>query len=94
MHGTTLPVALSVNLAPGSSGGANPASGASILFSTNTGTVSNGTTSGTKVIATTNASGAASVKLTLPSAARTVTVTAEGPYGLGHPIVAFTETSQ
>jgi hypothetical protein len=93
-HGTTLPVALAVNLAPGSSGGANPASGASILFSTNAGTLSNGTTSGSKVIAITNSSGVASVTLTLPSAAQTVTVTAEGPYGLGHPIVTFTATSQ
>jgi hypothetical protein len=47
-----------------------------------------------KVIATTDASGVASVTLTLPSGAQTVTVTAEGPYGLGHPIVTFTETSQ
>lgn len=94
MHGTTLPVALSVNLAPGSSGGANPASGASILFSTNAGTLSNGTTSGSKAIATTNSSGVASVTLGLPPAAQAVTVTAEGPYGLGHPVVTFTETSQ
>jgi hypothetical protein len=94
MHATTLPVALAVNLAPGSSGGTNPASGASIFFSTNAGTISNGTTSGSKVIATTNASGVASVTLTLPSAAQTVTVTAEGPYGLGHPMATFTETSQ
>lgn len=94
MHGTTLPVALAVNLAPGSSGGANPAGGASILFSTNAGTISNGATSGSKVIATSDSSGVASVTLTLPPAAQTVTVTAEGPYGLGHPIVTFTETSQ
>lgn len=94
MHGTTLPVALSVNLAPGSSGGANPASGASVFFRTNAGTLSNGTTSGSKVIATTNATGAASVTLTLPSGAQAVTVMAEGPYGLGHPTVTFAETSQ
>ena len=93
-HATTLPVALSVNLAPGSSGGANPASGASILFSTNAGTLSNGTTSGAKVIAITNSSGVASVALTLPATARVVTVTAEGPFGLGHPIATFSETSQ
>jgi Glycoside hydrolase family 44 len=92
--GTMLPVVLSVNLAPGSSGGANPASGASILFSTNAGTLSNGTTNNSKVIATTDSSGAASVTLTLPSSAQTVEVTAEGPYGLGHPTVTFTETSQ
>jgi glycosyl hydrolase family 44 len=94
MHGTALPVGLAVNLAPGSSGGASPASGASILFSTNAGTLSNGTTTGSKVIATTNSSGVASVTLTLPSGAQTVMVTAEGPYGLGHPTAQFTETSQ
>jgi hypothetical protein len=94
MHGTTLPVALAVNLAPGSSGGVNPASGASMLFSTNAGTLSNGTASGSKVIATTNSSGVASVTLMLPPGAQTATVTAEGPYGLGHPSVKFTETSQ
>ena len=94
LHGSTLPVALSVNLAPGNSGGANPASGASVLFSTNAGTLSNGTTNDAKVIATTNSSGVASVALTLPSTAQTVTVTVEGPYGLGHPTVTFTETSQ
>jgi hypothetical protein len=93
-HGTTLPVMLAVNLAPGSSGGANPASGASILFSTNAGTLSNGTASSSKVMAITDGSGVASVTLTLPSGAQTVMVTAEGPYGLGHPIVTFTETSQ
>jgi len=93
-HGTALPVALSVNLVPGSSGGTNPASGASIFFSTTVGTLSNGTISGSKVIATTNSSGTASVTLTLPSAAQTVTVTAEGPFGLGHPTAVFTETAQ
>lgn len=94
MHSTTLPVALSVNLAAGSSGGTNPANGASIFFSTNAGTLSNGTANGSKVIATTDGSGSASVTLTLPSIAKAVTVTAEGPYGLGHPTVTFTETSQ
>lgn len=93
-RGTTLPVSLMVSLAPGSSGGANPASGASILFSTNGGTLSNGTTNGSKLMATTDGSGVALVTLTLPSTAQTVTVTAEGPFGLGHPIVTFTETSQ
>lgn len=93
-HGTTLPVSLAVSLAPGNSGGANPASGASILFSTNAGTLSSGATSGSKVIAITDSSGFASVTLTLPSTAQTVTVTAEGPFGLGHPVVTFTETAQ
>ena len=92
--GTTLPVALAVNLAPGASGGASPASGASILFSTNAGTLTNGTTSGPKIIVTTDGSGAASATLTLPAGAQNVKVTAEGPYGLGHPVATFTETSQ
>jgi hypothetical protein len=35
----------------------------------------------------------ASVTLTLGSAG-TVNVTAEGQYGLGHPVASFTETSQ
>ena len=93
-HGTTLPVALQVNLAPGSSGGANPAKGASVFFKTSAGTLSNGTSSGSKVIATTDASGSASVTLSLPSTPQAVTITAEGPYGLGHPTVTFNETSQ
>lgn len=82
---------LSVSLSPGSSGGT--ASGASVLFSTTAGSLSNGTTSGAKVIAVTNSSGVASVTLTLPGAAQVVTVNAEGPYGLGHPEAAFTETA-
>ena len=94
MHATALPVALSVNLAPGSSGGANPAGGAGIFFSTSAGTLANGSNTGSKVLATTDASGSASVTLTLPSSAQSVTVTAEGPYGLGHPTVTFNETSQ
>jgi hypothetical protein len=49
---------------------------------------------GTKVIALTNSSGVASVKLTLPGSAGQVTVTAEGPFGLGHPVVTpFNETA-
>jgi hypothetical protein len=80
-----------VTLSAGSSGGTN--TGASVLFSASSGTLSNGTTSGAKVIAVTNSSGVASVTLTLPFTAEAVTVTAEGPYGLGHPEVTFTETS-
>ena len=89
--GSVLPTPLTVTLSPGSSGGTN--TGASVLFSTNSGTLSNGTTSGPKVIAVTNSSGVASVTLTL-GAAGTVNVTAEGQYGLGHPVANFTETSQ
>ncbi|SPE25524.1 conserved exported hypothetical protein [Acidobacteriia bacterium SbA2] len=91
--GSTLPTPLTVTLTPGSSGGGN--TGASILFTTNAGSLSNGTSSGSKVIAVTNSSGVASVTLMLPSTAEAVTVTAEGPYGLGHPVApTFTETSQ
>jgi hypothetical protein len=87
-----LPQALTVTLAPGASGGTN--TGASILFTASAGSLSNGTSSGSKVIAITNSSGVASVTLTLPSSAASVTVTAEGPYGLGHPVApAFTETA-
>jgi len=92
--GTTLPTPLTVTLSPGQSGGVSPEVGASILFTASAGTVSNGTTSGTKVIAVTNSSGVASVTLTLPGTAQTVNVQAEGPYGLGHPQVTFTETAQ
>jgi hypothetical protein len=90
--GSVLPQALTVTLAPGASGGTN--TGASILFTASAGSLSNGTSSGSKVIAITNSSGVASVTLTLPSSAASVTVTAEGPYGLGHPVApAFTETA-
>ena len=91
--GSTLPTPLTVTLTPGSSGGSN--TGASILFTASAGSLSTGTSSGSKVIAVTNSSGIASVTLTLPSTAEGVTVTAEGPYGLGHPVApTFTETSQ
>jgi hypothetical protein len=90
--GTTLSQALAVTLTPGASGGV--ASGASILFTTSAGTLSNGTTSGSKVIAVTNSSGVASVTLTLPSTAQTVNVQAEAPYALGNAIASFTETAQ
>jgi len=83
MHGTTL--TLSVTLNPGQSGGS--ATGASILFTTNAGSLS-------QRIVPTDSSGNASVTLTLPASTGTVTVTAEGPYGLGHPVATFTETSQ
>lgn len=95
--GTVLPINLSVTLSPGSSGGT--AAGASVFFTTSTGSLTNvqvGTEkvfSGPKVIAVTDSSGLARVTLTLPGAPGTVTVTAEGPYGLGHPVVTFNETA-
>jgi hypothetical protein len=92
--GATLPTPLTVTLTPGQSGGTSPAVGASILFTTSAGSLSNGTTSGTKVIAVTDSSGVASVQLTLPATQGQVQVQAEGPYGLGHPLVTFTETAQ
>jgi len=82
-HGATLN--LSVTLAPGSSGGT--ATGASVLFTADAGSLSSR-------IVTTNSSGVAAVVLTLPATPGAVHVTAEGPVGLGHPLVTFTETSQ
>jgi len=92
--GTALPQPLTVTLSAGQSGGT--VSGASIFFRTNAGVLSNGTTSGSKVIAVTNSSGVVSVTLTLPTTAQQVQVQAEGPYGLGHPELPseFTETAQ
>lgn len=93
------PVTLAVTFNPGASQGAAPgaptASGATIRFTTDAGTLSGGTTgSTTSQLVTTNASGVASVTLTLPATAGQVTVTAEGPYQLGHPVATFTETAQ
>jgi fibronectin type 3 domain-containing protein len=80
-------LALSVTLNAGSSGGTN--TGASVLFTTDTGNFGGAK----QQIVTTNGSGSAGVTLTLPAGAGTVHVTAEGPYGLGHPVVTFTETA-
>jgi hypothetical protein len=81
--GGTLTLSLTLNA--GSSGGS--VSGASIFFTPDSGSVSSR-------VATTDSSGNASVTLTLPPTAGTAHVTAEGPFGLGHPVVTFTETSQ
>ena len=75
---------LSVTLNPGSSGGS--AAGGTIFFTTSAGTLSSR-------IVTTDSNGNAAVVLTLPSTAGTVHVTAEGQYGLGHPVATFTETA-
>jgi hypothetical protein len=75
---------LTATLAPGSSGGT--ATGASIFFTTSAGTLSSR-------IVTTDVSGKASVVLTLPAGTGIVHITVEGPYGLGHPLATFTETS-
>jgi hypothetical protein len=89
--GTALAQPLTVTLSPGQPG--VTATGAGILFTTSAGTLSNGTTSGTSVIATTNSSGTASVTLTLPSTAGTVTVTAQDQFALGGASVTFAETA-
>jgi hypothetical protein len=73
---------LSVTLNPGQSG-ATPG-GASILFTTDGGTVSS------RIVAT-DGSGNASVTLTLPATPGTVHIRAEGPFALGHPVAMFTE---
>ena len=88
--GTALSQPLTVTLAPGQSGGSG--SGAGILFIASAGTLSNGTTNGTSVIAQTNSAGTASVTLTLPSQG-TVTVTAQDQFALGGASVKFTETA-
>ncbi|HXN47491.1 MAG TPA: glycoside hydrolase family 44 protein [Bryobacteraceae bacterium] len=89
--GTVLSQALTVALDPGQSGGSK--SGAGILFTTSAGTLSNGTTSGSGVLAQTNSSGVASVSLTLPSTGGTVTVTAQSQFALGGASVTFTESA-
>jgi len=76
---------LSVTLNAGKSGGS--AAGGTVLFTTDAGTLSNR-------LITTDSSGDAPVVLTLPSNAGTVHVTAEGQFGLGHPVAKFTETVQ
>jgi len=67
--------------------------GAGILFTTSAGTLSNGTTSGTSVIATTNASGVASVTLTLPATKGPVTITGQDMMALGGTTVTFSATA-
>lgn len=89
--GTALSQPLTVTLTAGESGGTS--TGAGILFTTSAGTLSNGTTSGTSVIATTNSSGTASVTLTLPSSKGNVTITAQDQFALGGASVTFTETA-
>jgi fibronectin type 3 domain-containing protein len=80
--GSSLTLTAALNV--GSSGATPP--GASILFTTTGGTLSSR-------IVTTDSSGNATVTLTLPSGTGKVTVTAEGPWPLGHPVATFTETS-
>jgi hypothetical protein len=69
------------------------AGAAGILFTTSAGTLSTGSASGSSVIAQTNASGLASVTLTLPSSEQAVTVTAQDQFALGAASVTFTETA-
>jgi hypothetical protein len=76
---------LSVTLFAGKSGGS--AAGGTVLFTTDSGTLSSR-------LVTTDSSGSAPVVLTLPANPGTVHVTAEGQFGLGHPVAKFTETSQ
>jgi hypothetical protein len=89
--GSPLAQPLTITLVPGQSGGT--ATGAGILFTTSAGTLSNGTTSGTSVIAQTNASGVASVTLTLPAAKGPVSITAQDMFALGGTTVTFTATA-
>jgi hypothetical protein len=63
------------------------------LFSTSAGTLSNGTSSGNAVIATTDSSGVAKVTLTLPATKGAVTITAQDQFALGGASVKFTATA-
>jgi hypothetical protein len=97
-HGTTLTTPLTVTLTPGQSGGTP--GGASVFFTTSAGSLTNVAVggekifTGSKVIAVTDNTGVAKVTLTLPGSVGPVSVTAEGPFGLGHPVVTpFTETA-
>jgi hypothetical protein len=89
--GTALAQALTVTLNPGSSGLGSSRAG--ILFSTSAGTLSNGTATGSTVIATTNSSGVATVTLTLPATKGAVKVTAKDQFAVGGSSVAFSETA-
>jgi len=101
-HGTPLPTNLSVTLSSSPTGSV---AGVSVFFTITSGTggslknVASGNGekifNGSKVIAVTNSSGVASVTLTLPPTTGAVTVSAEGPYAIGHPVIAtpFGETS-
>jgi hypothetical protein len=81
--GTTLNLSVTLNL--GQSGGS--AAGGTILFTASSGSLSSRTV-------VTDSSGKAAAVLTLPLSPGTVQVTAEGQYGLGHPVATFTETAQ
>ena len=97
--GSSLTLTTTLNVA---SSGATP-QGASILFTTSGGTLSTTSSSvspptlcnstSTSCIASTDSSGNATVTLTLPNGTGAVTVTAEAPWPLGHPVATFTETS-
>jgi hypothetical protein len=91
--GTTLTTPLTVTFTP-PAGTTFTAGGAEVLFTTSAGTLSNGTTTGTSVIATTDSSGVASVTLTLPSSSGTVMVNAQSQFAVGGTTVSFTETAQ
>jgi hypothetical protein len=67
--------------------------GASVLFTTSQARSPMARPAEASVIATTNASGVASVTLTLPSSKGTVTVTAQDQFALGGASVTFTETA-
>jgi hypothetical protein len=75
--------------------------GASVLFTVNAGSLSGGaypvqsTASTRQQIAVVDGDGNANVKLTLPATSGAkVNVSAEGPYALGHPVLALTLTAK
>jgi hypothetical protein len=82
-HGTK--ITLTATFVPGSSGASE--AGVDLLFTTSAGTLSSR-------IVRTGSTGEATVTLTLPATAETVTVTAVGPVFWGTPKATFTETSK
>lgn len=90
--GKTLSRPLTVTVSSDQSG--TSARGAEILFTTSAGTLSDGVKSGSRVIAIANASGTASVTLTLPASKGTVVVTAQDQFALGGSSVTFTATAK
>lgn len=100
--GTALPAPLSVTVNPGQSEAM--AAGVDVLFriaagggslaAAGSGQPLAASANGTMILVPTDSAGTASVTLTLPATAGTVTVEAEAPYSIGHPVAMFQETAR
>lgn len=101
--GAALAAPLAVTVNPGPSGAS--AGGLDILFSITSAsggrlapaggaTAVAANAAGTMILMATDATGTASVILTLPPSAGAVAVQAEGAYAIGHPVQVFQETAQ